>query len=122
MHANTPQSGNPCRPRHEAGIAMAKKARTARRAQQLAEDGVRRVAIYIRRSTDEDGQPSGWACGCLFTISSRPRTRIRSPGAPRVRALITTLPPAPHAPTSGLPSFTDVYVWPAAHGWNANQS
>jgi site-specific DNA recombinase len=38
-------------------IAMAKKLRTKRRIQQIAEDATRRVAIYIRRSTDEDHQP-----------------------------------------------------------------
>ena len=36
---------------------MAKKARTKRLVQQIAEDATRRVAIYIRRSTDEDHQP-----------------------------------------------------------------
>ena len=36
---------------------MAKKARTKRVAQQIGEDATRRVAIYIRRSTDEDHQP-----------------------------------------------------------------
>src|SRR5262245_59697350 len=36
---------------------MAKKLRTKRRIQQITEDATRRVAIYIRRSTDEDHQP-----------------------------------------------------------------
>jgi site-specific DNA recombinase len=36
---------------------MFKKARTARRIPQLAEDSARRVTIYIRRSADEDHQP-----------------------------------------------------------------
>jgi DNA invertase Pin-like site-specific DNA recombinase len=38
-------------------VAMAKKLRTKRRIQQIVEDATRRVAIYIRRSTDEDHQP-----------------------------------------------------------------
>jgi site-specific DNA recombinase len=38
-------------------VTMAKKARTRHRIQQIAEDATRRVAIYIRRSTDEDHQP-----------------------------------------------------------------
>ena len=36
---------------------MAKKARTKRPIRPIAEDATRRVAIYIRRSTDEDHQP-----------------------------------------------------------------
>jgi site-specific DNA recombinase len=36
---------------------MAKKARTPRRTDQFADDGPRRIALYIRRSTDEDHQP-----------------------------------------------------------------
>ncbi len=36
---------------------MAKKLHTKRRIQQIAEDATRRIAIYIRRSTDEDHQP-----------------------------------------------------------------
>jgi hypothetical protein len=36
---------------------MAKKTRAAHRVRQIEEAFARRIAIYIRRSTDEDNQP-----------------------------------------------------------------
>ena len=48
---------------------MARKARTPHRIRQIAEETTRRVAIYIRRSTDEDHQP--------FTLEAQ-ETKLRA--------------------------------------------
>jgi hypothetical protein len=48
---------------------MSKEARTARMAHHLVEDTTRRVAIYVRRSADEDHQP--------FSLEAR-ETKLRA--------------------------------------------
>jgi site-specific DNA recombinase len=52
---------------------MAKKTRTPRRTDQFADDGPRRIALYIRRSTDEDHQPFS-----LEAQETKPRAFVAS--------------------------------------------
>lgn len=74
---------------------MAKRTRTPHRVRQIIDDTSRRIAIYLRRSTDEDHQP--------FSLEAQ-ETKLRAfvasqPGDWEIVPSTPTTPPAP-APTA----------------------